>query len=39
MHAHRAQATGHIERVVKTLQNRLVKDLHPVGIATVTAAN
>lgn len=35
MHAHLAQATGHIERVVKTLQNRLVKDLHPVGIAAV----
>jgi transposase len=38
-HAHSPQAKGRVERLFKTLQDRLVKDLRLAGIATIEAAN
>ncbi|MBH0191323.1 MAG: ISNCY family transposase [Nitrospira sp.] len=37
--AHSPQAKGRVERLFKTLQDRLVKALRLAGIATITAAN
>jgi transposase len=39
IHAHSPQAKGRVERLFKTLQDRLVKDLRLAGIATIEAAN
>ncbi len=39
IHAHSPQAKGRVERLFKTLQDRLVKDLRLAGIATIDAAN
>jgi hypothetical protein len=39
IHAHSPQAKGRVERVFKTLQDRLVKDLRLAGLATIAAAN
>jgi hypothetical protein len=39
LHAHSPQAKGRVERLVKTMQDRLVKDLRLAGIATIAAAN
>jgi len=39
IHAHSPQAKGRIERLFKTLQDRLIKELRLAGIATVEAAN
>ncbi len=39
IHAHSPQAKGRIERLFKTLQDRLVKDLRLAHIATIEAAN
>ena len=39
IHAHSPQAKGRVERLFKTLQDRLVKDLRLAGIATIAAAN
>lgn len=39
IHAHSPQAKGRVERVFKTLQDRLVKALRLAGIATIEAAN
>lgn len=39
IHAHSPQAKGRGERLFKTLQDRLVKDLRLAGIATIEAAN
>lgn len=39
IHAHSPQAKGRVERLFKTLQDRLVKDLRLAGIATLEAAN
>ncbi len=39
LHAHSPQAKGRVERLFKTLQDRLVKDLRLAGIATLEAAN
>jgi len=39
IHAHSPQAEGRVERLFKTLQDRLVKDLRLAGIATIEAAN
>jgi hypothetical protein len=38
-HAHSPQAKGRVERLFKTLQDRLVKDLRLAGICTIEAAN
>jgi len=37
--AHSPQAKGRVERLFKTVQDRLVKELRLVGIATIEAAN
>lgn len=37
--AHSPQAKGRVERLFKTLQDRLVKELRLAGIATITTAN
>jgi transposase len=39
IHAHSPQAKGRVERLFKTLQDRLVKDLRLAGITTIEAAN
>ena len=39
IHAHSPQAKGRIERLFKTLQDRLSKELRLAGIATLEAAN
>ena len=39
IHAHSPQAKGRGERLFKTLQDRLVKDLRLAGISTIAAAN
>ncbi|MGO9612321.1 MAG: ISNCY family transposase [Dissulfurispiraceae bacterium] len=39
IHAHSAQAKGRIERLFKTLQDRLVKELTIRGISTIEEAN
>src|SRR5437762_1183126 len=39
LHAHSPQAKGRIERLFKTLQDRLVKELRLAGIATLAEAN
>jgi hypothetical protein len=39
IHAHSPQAKGRVERLFKTLQDRLVKDLRLAGLATIEAAN
>lgn len=39
IHAHSPQATGRVERLFKTLQDRLVKDLRLASIVTIEAAN
>ncbi|MDP3091983.1 MAG: hypothetical protein Q8N04_15010 [Nitrospira sp.] len=39
IHAHSPQAKGRVERLFKTLQDRLVKELRLAGIATIEAAN
>lgn len=39
IHAHSPQAKGRVERLFKTLQDRLVKDLRLADIATIDAAN
>jgi hypothetical protein len=39
IHAHSPQAKGRVERLFKTLQDRLVKDLRLAGISTLAAAN
>jgi hypothetical protein len=39
IHAHSPQAKGRVERLFKTLQDRLVKDLRLAAIATIEAAN
>jgi hypothetical protein len=39
IHAHSPQAKGRVERLFKTLQDRLVKDLRLAGLATLEAAN
>jgi transposase len=39
IHAHSPQAKGRVERLFKTLQDRLVKDLRLAGLATIAAAN
>lgn len=39
IHAHTPQAKGRVERVFKTLQDRLVKELRLAGIDTIEAAN
>lgn len=39
IHAHSPQAKGRVERLFKTLQDRLVKDLRLAGIATIDTAN
>ena len=39
LHAHSPQAKGRVERLFKTLQDRLVKDLRLAGLATLEAAN
>jgi transposase len=39
IHAHSPQAKGRVERLFKTLQDRLVKDLRLAGRATLEAAN
>ena len=39
LHAHSPQAKGRVERLFKTLQDRLVKDLRLADIATLDAAN
>jgi transposase len=39
IHAHSPQAKGRIERVFKTLQDRLVKEMRLAGIATCEEAN
>jgi transposase len=39
IHAHSPQAKGRVERLFKTLQDRLVKDLRLAGIATIETAN
>lgn len=39
IHAHSPQAKGRVERLFKTLQDRLVKDLRLANIATIEAAN
>jgi hypothetical protein len=39
IHAHSPQAKGRVERLCKTLQDRLVKDLRLAGISTIEAAN
>lgn len=39
IHAHTPQAKGRVERVFRTLQDRLVKELRLVGIDTIEAAN
>lgn len=39
IHAHSPQAKGRVERLFKTLQDRLVKDLRLAGLTTIEAAN
>lgn len=39
IHAHTPQAKGRVERVFRTLQDRLVKELRLAGIDTIEAAN
>ncbi len=39
IHAHSPQAKGRVERLFKTLQDRLVKDLRLAGLTTLEAAN
>jgi transposase len=39
IHAHSPQAKGRVERLFKTLQDRLVKDLRLAGRSTIEAAN
>lgn len=39
IHAHSPQAKGRVERLFKTLQDRLVKELRLAGIATMAEAN
>jgi len=39
IHAHSPQAKGRVERLFKTLQDRLVKDLRLADIATIDTAN
>jgi len=39
IHAHSPQAKGRVERLFKTLQDRLVKELRLAGISTLDAAN
>ena len=39
IHAHSPQAKGRVERLFKTPQDRLVKDLRLAGMATIEAAN
>jgi hypothetical protein len=39
IHAHSPQAKGRVERLFKTLQDRLVKELRLAGIATLPEAN
>ena len=39
IHAHSPQAKGRVERLFKTLQDRLVKDLRLADLATIEAAN
>jgi transposase len=39
IHAHSPQAKGRIERLFKTLQDRLVKEMRLVGISTIEEAN
>jgi transposase len=39
IHAHSPQAKGRVERLFKTLQDRLVKELRLANIATIEAAN
>jgi transposase len=39
IHAHSPQAKGRVERLFKTLQDRLVKDLRLAGLATIESAN
>jgi transposase len=39
IHAHSPQAKGRIERVFKTLQDRLVKEMRLAGVSTIEEAN
>jgi len=39
IHAHSAQAKGRVERLFKTLQDRLVKEMRLEGISTIDEAN
>lgn len=39
IHAHAPQAKGRVERLFKTFQDRLVKEMRLAGMATIAAAN
>ena len=39
IHAHSPQAKGRVERLFRTFQDRLIKELRLAGVATLDAAN